>query len=698
VNLVNELNELSDLLNEKFRFSYHDNYGYYNKNIENLGLAIDFSAEFCAKVLLNNNNNNPIYEKIKESFMNFPNKNNNYNRFYMEEINNNNNNNNNIGIYLRNSLTQNVNNFYKECLEKLFNFEYLITNINNNNLELPLLDFSDIRRENLILSIYSNSNNNLNSNNNSNTYYLQENFFIEKAYKKLHNFYKFSYLPNKNNFNNFVINLINGNFNKNFFDNFPLFFEEIFNKFSELNTSNISNPKFNEIKKAQKNENEKENNENNEKKKNQLIDFKDFSCFSYPYSTEDFKMSKFFEFPESLKQNLITKLYTCSNNQKIKTPIGENLKNITIKIHRNFKDFNLPDYLNETELNKVRNNIEDSLFLLFDKYIKINDKLFEITKFFNIHINNKDHLIFEFNSHSTCNNKNLLKEMENFLEKVSLICINLYNKNHEFSFINNVGYLVSDFSLLALGLEFYLEFDLKNINKELFEKDFNYHKAKYPNGLISLSVINTKNSDYNNDNNNDINILGITNNRNFEGFLNTQGLRNIIEKSVDFLGNLKMEENIKNITYNDNNDDNNNNEKSNSNSDSNSNIKSIFNSNIDENIKSSTFDFEKNVNLTDSININVNINNNNNNLNDHSCCNLEMHNNSIEGSFINLNDSIYNSERFGDFNSTNNNNENLNLDLNLNNNSNFEIKENKEVINNDNNKNDEDDILICNED
>lgn len=597
--LTEDLINLENLLNDKFKFSYDNDFGFYNKNIENLGSAVEFYAEFEADELLKNKEN---FEKIRESFRE------NSKRFKIEEIleennnkndkndNDSNNNNKSLKISLKNSLAQNIDDFYIECLNRLYNFEYLFKNIDYTveNIALPLLDFSELKNLEEFKS----------NNENSRGFKLLDNFFVEKAYKKLHKNYCYTYLSNNNNFNEFIKNFAKGIFDKSYFEIYSLFFEEIFNKFSEINALNIS--KFKDLKKI-------------ENEKNALNEFKDFACFSYPYTSEEFRFNKFLNLNENEKLK--------STLNKLNNNFESHLKKFNIKIHRNFNEFNLPNFLEEKDLGIVRNNIENSLFLIFDKYNKISENVLEMTKNFYVHINKENHITFEFNYEG--NFGQLFEQLENYLRNVSLISNNLEAKNHLFSFINNVGYLVNDFSLLSLGFEFNMEFDLTNINKELFEKDYNYHKAKYPNGVISINQ-----SSINDSNNNDKKILEICNNTNFEGFFNSQALKNIMEKSFDLIMNFKIENPI----------------------------------------QKPAFDLDKNSNIASSENINLN---NNNNF-DNSAC-------SIEGSSIHLNDSHCNSET-GNNNHINSNhaNNNPNVDNNV---------DNKE---NNNDKND-DDVLICDE-
>ena len=482
--LYHELREFTILLDENLKFEFSENYGYLNKNPNHLGISLSFYAEINSPELVNNLE---FFEVFKN---NFTTKSSNT---YANLGNLNKMNDNSFNFEIFSFIHQTEIEFLEEINNKLYNINYLISTYLDENSLHPLkpLDFEELKKDtNLNVDLLNNTN-----------------FNLENIYKKIFPIYKYTFYPNNINFNNFILDLLkNKNDNKNF-DLFKFFFEEFFNKFKYYNSLNSS--RMNPLKVP-------------DSDNNSVKAYRDYSPFSYPFSNEEFK-NKIYLFLDENFNKVYSKLFV-TNDKNLN--LADTIKNFSIKIFRNFENFNFVHLLTEDEKNLIKNIIDD-VFILDSEVQKINNS-YKINDFVNLHVNQNDHLIYEVNT--KLDNKNKLSVIEEFIKKFNTISSNLeLVKKHKFAFLNNIGFLSSDFSRLGLGYEFSIEldttcFDHENLNAE----------------IESFKLKNIKNIIFTNDEAE--NTLIISNYQNDGLTINYFRLQNLLENAASFLMNLKVVE------------------------------------------------------------------------------------------------------------------------------------------------------------
>jgi len=484
-NIYHKVKTFSNDLEKYLQFDYNNKYGYVNNNPNFLGLSANFYAEINCPVLVTDSE---FFNEFKNNFMlKTMNK---YAKFGKIEA---------IGFEsfkfeMNSILNQSEQEFLEDIFSKLYNIKFL-TNFKatkQNFWELEKLDFEALRGQN--------PNSNL----------LHENYHLEKTYQKVYPIYKHFSYPNDLNLNTLIYQIINNNVSNKTFSLFRVFFESLFTNFSTNNSTNSKSLKSLKIPLADE----------------PIVNSLNYNPFAYPFASEEYRIIKSLSLDESFKKKFLKIFELNVNNSKVHQAI----KNFSIKLHRNFQNFDLPNFLNEDEKIKVFNIITEAyLDNVSDKLEIVNQNL-SLDKNFKIHINTSDHLILDFAT--GFKNKDSIDQINNFIKSFKQICIKTEFKKNYFSIIQNVGYRVNDLSLLALGLNIYIELDMSLLDPKTLDKEFSLFRNKYP---VSPILINFDES---------TKTIRIENDKKFENYFNYMSLQNILDRILELIANLKVRDSI----------------------------------------------------------------------------------------------------------------------------------------------------------
>jgi len=500
-----------------------------------LGLSINFYAEIHSKEFLFNEE---FFNDFKVNLM--LKSQNKFSKFgKLEDIDK-----EKFSIEVNSVLAQSERDFLDEIYFKFFNINYLINNmsareeVNNENNEnnennstsnfwtLEKLNFEELKKTF------------------GNNILLHNNFHLEKTYDKVFPLYKNIIYPNDLNLNTLIINLINQQniISNQYFAKFSVFFENLLFNFSVNNSSNFKSFKSLKVPSADE----------------PIVNSLNYNPFAYPFSSEEYRINKYLNLDENFKRKFSQKIFDSNaSNSKI----HQCIKSLRIKLFRNFQNFDLPNFLNSEDRTKVSNLISEAFECRLEKIEIISENLRK-EKDFSIHINTSDHLIFEFLM--DFKSKDCVNKISEFLKSFKQICLHSEYKKNNFSIINNVGYRVSDFSLLALGFDLNIELDLDYIDDKTFEKEFNLYKNKYPvsplcfkftkdeMNLNSANAVLDKNDSneaisLNIEDNQTSNLLIIENDKKFDNFFNYTTLQNMLDRFLELISNFKIKEPAKEI-------------------------------------------------------------------------------------------------------------------------------------------------------
>lgn len=483
-NIYHEIKTFTNDLEKYLHFDYNYKYGYVNNNPNLLGISASFYSEINCPVLVPNS----------EFFNEFANNlmlktQNKYAKFGKIES---------IGfesfkLEMNSVLNQSEQEFLEDIFYKLYNIDFLTNHeaTSQKHWELEKLNFENLRTLN------------------PNCVLLHENYRLEKAYEKVYPLYKNIAYPNDMNLNTLINQLINNNAANKSFSLFRIFFENLFANFSTNNS--VNSRSFKPLKIPLPDE--------------PIVNTLNYNPFSYPFSSEEYRINKSLLLDEFLKKKFLKIFDSNINNSKV----NQAIKSLNIKLHRNFQNFDLPNFLNKEDKLKILAIITEALDGIIDKIDVVNQNLL-VDKNFKIQINTTDHLVLEFTT--DFKNKDSVDKIYNFIKSFKQMSHKAEYKKNYFSIINNVGYRLSDLSLLALGLDFSIELDSSLLDQKILDKEFSLFKNKYPVSPIAI---------YNDDSSNTIKI---ENDKKFENYFNYMTLPSILDRVLELIGNLKVNERI----------------------------------------------------------------------------------------------------------------------------------------------------------
>lgn len=480
--LYEKLKILLAVLEENLGFEYAFDLGYVNANPMHLGLSGKFYAEVNAPKLISDAE---FFSNFKNVF-NLKTLNKSCNVGSIEQIGS-----ESFKFELNSIINQSEKDFISEVYNKLYNLNFLINHrrSNESSWEMVKLNFEMLKKDNKHSAL------------------LSEHFHLERSYNKIYAYFKYLNYPNSNNLNSLILRILNKEINTQDFSLFKLFFEELFNKFSGLNSHNLS--KFKSLKCP-------------DSDKTSVKNSKDYFPFAYPFSKEDYRINKYFAFDDSTSK-LFSKLSAQNANNSI---VIDAITGLNIKFYRNFQNYNFPSLLTQEQKSEIKSKIDDSLILCAFNEKNIHENLKQISEEVFIHSNTSDHIIFELASKLP--RKKLQEKVEDFVKQFLLFCSNSEIKKNYFAWVNNTGYLTRDISLLGLGLSYSLQLDLETLDSEVLDKELSYFKAKNP----FCSIVINKDEDNQ--------ILLIENNKCFNNFFNYETIQGLLEKTSELLINLKI--------------------------------------------------------------------------------------------------------------------------------------------------------------
>jgi len=480
-NIYNELKTFTNNLEKYLQFEYNNKYGYANKNPNFLGLSGKFYAEVDCPALVSdteffNDLKNNLLLKTQSKYAKFGS---------IEALSE-----NCFKIELYSIISQSEQEFLEEIFSKFYNIDFLVNykETSQSHWLLEKLNFENLKAQNPI-----------------NTYLLHENFHIEKTYEKVYPVYKHLIYPNNLNLNTLIHQIINNNVSNKSFAVFRFFFETLFNNFSANNSLNSKNFKPLKIPLADE----------------PIVNSLNYNPFAYPFAGEEYRINKSLSFDESFKKRLLKIFDLNANNSKV----NQAVKSFRIKLHRNFQNFDLPKFLNEDQKKQIAAMITETLDGVSDQIELVNENLI-LDKNFKIHVNASDHLVLEYNS--DFKTKDSVDRLVNFIKSFKQLSHKAEYKKYYFAVINNVGYRLSDFSLLASGLDFSIELDLAGLEPKTLDKEFSLYRNKYPVGPLAINIDELSNT------------IKIENDKKFQNYFNYMSLANILDRVLELIGNLKV--------------------------------------------------------------------------------------------------------------------------------------------------------------
>jgi len=478
--LYNELKSFMKNLEKHLEFDYNYKYGYVNQNPNFIGLSTAFFSEiYCPELVSDDEFFNEFSNNFSLETQNKYAKIGKINRSDKESFT----------LQLNSSLSQSETDFLEEIFDKLYNIEYLVNHklTSQVNWTLENLNFETLKND-------SDTNN-----------LLHENFHLEKTYEKVYTKYKHIIYPNNLNLNTLIIQLINNNISNKSFSRFKMFFELLFSNFS--NNNSINSKTFKTLKIPSTDE--------------PLVNTLNYNPFSYPFSSEEYRIKRSLYLDEAFLKKF-SKLFQKNQCDSI---VSQAIGNFCLKLHRNFQNYDLPNFLNDIDKIKISSIITEALEVRSEKIEIVNENL-RLDREFKIHINTTDHLVLEFST--DFQRTDSIDRISNFIKSFNQISLHSEYKKNNFAIFNNVGYRVSDLTLLAFGLDFSFDLDLNLLDEKVLEKEFSLFKNKYPVSPIEIKKEKA------------MNILRIKNDKKYENYFNYMSLQNMLEKVLELVGNLKL--------------------------------------------------------------------------------------------------------------------------------------------------------------
>lgn len=484
-NIYHELKSFANNLEKYLQFDYNNKFGYANYNPNYLGLSANFYSEIISPTLVSDCE---FFNDFKTNLM--LKTNNKYAKFGKIEA---------FGadafsFDMHSILNQSEQEFLEDVFYKLYNIDFLVNfkKTSQSHWFLEKLDFESLKARNP-----------------ANACLLHDNFRLEKAYEKVYPVFKHLIYPNNINLNTLINQIINNNVSNKTFALFRVFFENLFVNFSANNSNNSKAFKPLKIPLADE----------------PMVNSLNYNPFAYPFASEEYRLNKSLSLDDSFRKKLLKVFDSNAHNSKV----NQSVKSLCIKLHRNFQNFELPNLLNEEEKKKVAGIITEALDGVSDKIEFVNENL-RTDKNFKIHINTSDHLVLEFTT--DFKTKDSIDRVVNFLKSFKQMSHKAEFKNYYFSIINNVGYRLSDFSLLALGLDLSIELDLALLDQRTLDKEFSLYRNKYPVSPIAIEINQISNT------------IRIENDKKYENYFNYMSLQNMLDRVLELIGNLKVKDSI----------------------------------------------------------------------------------------------------------------------------------------------------------